>query len=569
MKKSIALWVLSLCASLIFAASFEIEGKAVIAQVDEMPEGLFAKTVGYLPGDCLNVTNQKTGNTCELLILGAIDPAEGIAVLLTPEAASSLNVSKNDDIQVSVTKRSGELDDIFIGKAIIAADSQFNFEADNPKVPVLTDDVEESTEQMVSNDSIEDSESTVSQDSFEMDLQNITMKSPAEEGYKSQEEPVESEVHEVVIADGEDVQEEVQQEIAEAEPVESEVHEVVIAEPEDVKPEIAEAEPVESEVHEVVIADPEDVQKDVQQEIAEAEQVESEVHEVVIEDGEDVQKEIAEAEPVESEVHEVVIADGEDVQEDVQEEIAEAEPVESEVQEIVIPEPEESIAQENQQETELKEEVLDDLIAAEDGIEETTPVEEDPKIAVSEDEMIFATDDVVVPDPVPDSTPVANVQDKSEYEPIILPQLQDSLAVSETVPEVEEITEEETEYVQVAEPEVLVPSTPIVIAPVPVSPEPESRVASNSNNSLLQKHLVESLNLLSKDKYYIQIAIMGDVSNIDTLFAKYSKYPLIAVPRTGREYMILAGPCSEDEYGTLLAKFKSFGFKDAFVKRLK
>ena len=486
MKKSIALWVLSLCASLIFAASFEIEGKAVIAQVDEMPEGLFAKTVGYLPGDCLNVTNQKTGNTCELLVLGAIDPAEGIAVLLTPEAASSLNVSKNDDIQVSVTKRSGELDDIFIGKAIIAADSQFNFESDNPKVPVLTDDVEESTEQMVSNDSIEGSESTVSQDSFEMDLQNITMKSPAEDGYKSQEEPVESEVHEVVIEDGEDVQEEVQQEIAEEEPVESEVHEVVIA------------------------------------------------------DSEDVQEEIAEAEPVESEVHEVVI-----------------------------PEPEESIAQENQQETELKEEVLDDLIAAEDGIEETTPVEEDPKIAVSEDEMIFATDDVVVPDPVPDSTPVANVQDKSEYEPIILPQLQDSLAVSETVPEVEEITEEETEYVPVAEPEVLVPSTPIVIAPVPVSPEPESRVASNSNNSLLQKHLVESLNLLSKDKYYIQIAIMGDVSNIDTLFAKYSKYPLIAVPRTGREYMILAGPCSEDEYGTLLAKFKSFGFKDAFVKRLK
>ena len=486
MKKSIALWVLSLCASLIFAASFEIEGKAVIAQVDEMPEGLFAKTVGYLPGDCLNVTNQKTGNTCELLVLGAIDPAEGIAVLLTPEAASSLNVSKNDDIQVSVTKRSGELDDIFIGKAIIAADSQFNFESDNPKVPVLTDDVEESTEQMVSNDSIEGSESTVSQDSFEMDLQNITMKSPAEDGYKSQEEPVESEVHEVVIA-----------------------------EPEDVQKEIAEAEPVESEVHEVVIADPKDVQKDVKPEIAEAEQVESEVHEVVI------------------------------------------------------PEPEESIAQENQQETELKEEVLDDLIAAEDGIEETTPVEEDPKIAVSEDEMIFATDDVVVPDPVPDSTPVANVQDKSEYEPIILPQLQDSLAVSETVPEVEEITEEETEYVPVAEPEVLVPSTPIVIAPVPVSPEPESRVASNSNNSLLQKHLVESLNLLSKDKYYIQIAIMGDVSNIDTLFAKYSKYPLIAVPRTGREYMILAGPCSEDEYGTLLAKFKSFGFKDAFVKRLK
>ena len=459
MKKSIALWVLSLCASLIFAASFEIEGKAVIAQVDEMPEGLFAKTVGYLPGDCLNVTNQKTGNTCELLILGAIDPAEGIAVLLTPEAASSLNVSKNDDIQVSVTKRSGELDDIFIGKAIIASGSQLNFEADNPKVPVLTDDVEESTELMVSNDSIEDSESTVSQDSFEMDLQNITMKSPAEEGYKSQEEPVESEVHEVVIKDGEDVQK--------------------------------------------------------------------------------------------------------DVQEDVKPEIAEAEPVESEVQEVVIPEPEESIAQENQQETELKEEVVDDLIAAEDGIEET--VEEDPKIAVSEDEMIFATDDVVVPDPVPDSTPVANVQDKSEYEPIILPQLQDSLAVSETVPEVEEITEEEP----VAEPEVLVPSTPIVIAPVPVSTEPESRVASNSNNSLLQKHLVESLNLLSKDKYYIQIAIMGDVSNIDTLLAKYSKYPLIAVPRTGREYMILAGPCSEDEYGSLLAKFKSFGFKDAFVKRLK
>ena len=289
------------------------------------------------------------------------------------------------------------------------------------------------------------------------------------------------------------------------------------------------------------------------------------MQEVVIPEPEEsiAQENQQETEPVESEVQEVVIEDAEDVQEDVKPEIAEAEPVESEVQDVVIKDAEESIAQENQQETELKEEVVDDLIAAEDGIEET--VEEDPKIAVSEDEMIFATDDVVVPDPVPDSTPVANVQDKSEYEPIILPQLQDSLAVSETVPEVEEITEEEP----VAEPEVLVPSTPIVIAPVPVSTEPESRVASNSNNSLLQKHLVESLNLLSKDKYYIQIAIMGDVSNIDTLLAKYSKYPLIAVPRTGREYMILAGPCSEDEYGTLLAKFKSFGFKDAFVKRLK
>ena len=58
-----------LTACLFAAARPSLDGRAVVADRGDMPEGLFAKTVGYLPGDSVSVTNPTSGITIEILVL--------------------------------------------------------------------------------------------------------------------------------------------------------------------------------------------------------------------------------------------------------------------------------------------------------------------------------------------------------------------------------------------------------------------------------------------------------------------------------------------------------------------
>src|SRR5574344_1855827 len=121
MKKNICIACFAvLCTGFLTAFSPSVDGRAVVADKGELPAGLFAKTVGYLPGDSVSVTNPTTGMTIEVLILGAIDPSEGIAILLSPEAAGKLGIKKDSNIQVKITKRAGQLDEAVTGTAILA-----------------------------------------------------------------------------------------------------------------------------------------------------------------------------------------------------------------------------------------------------------------------------------------------------------------------------------------------------------------------------------------------------------------------------------------------------------------
>ena len=82
-----SLLIISLTATLAFATSKpSLDGRAVVAEEGVLPAGLFAKTVGYLPGDSVSVTNPATGITINVLILGSIDPSAGVAILLSPES---------------------------------------------------------------------------------------------------------------------------------------------------------------------------------------------------------------------------------------------------------------------------------------------------------------------------------------------------------------------------------------------------------------------------------------------------------------------------------------------------
>ena len=106
MKKLISFLLSCLTLSVLFAAARpSLDGRAVVADENEMPKGLFARTIGYLPGDSVTVTNPANGSTVDVLILGSIDASEGVAILLSPEAASRLAIRKDSNVQVKITKR--------------------------------------------------------------------------------------------------------------------------------------------------------------------------------------------------------------------------------------------------------------------------------------------------------------------------------------------------------------------------------------------------------------------------------------------------------------------------------
>ncbi len=110
--------------TLAFAASRpSLDGRAVVAEEGVMPAGLFAKTVGYLPGDSVSVTNPATGITINVLVLGSIDPSAGVAILLSPEAADKLFITPETHTQVKITKRVGMLDESVSGSGTLVGDT--------------------------------------------------------------------------------------------------------------------------------------------------------------------------------------------------------------------------------------------------------------------------------------------------------------------------------------------------------------------------------------------------------------------------------------------------------------
>ena len=103
---------------------------------------------------------------------------------------------------------------------------------------------------------------------------------------------------------------------------------------------------------------------------------------------------------------------------------------------------------------------------------------------------------------------------------------------------------------------------------------PEKEVKAEniiSTSEDFSEYTVGSLSDLKSGAYYIQIAVYKDSANISEIISKYgSHYPNTLVPlKSGSAKQILIGPLSVDEYGTVLARFKANGFKDAFLRKIK
>ena len=479
--------ILVVTAGCLMFASFSpsLDGRAVVVDNGVFPQGLFAKTVGYLPGDIISVTNIAGDATVDLLVIGALDPSEGVAIMLSPEAADAMGIDKGANNIVKITKRSGQ-DERVYGNAVIsksAADLE----------DYASDDFE----------NIGDEENTEAFDDAEETEVPEEIAEPEEEEPFAEEEAVDEE---------EAFEEAVEEDLEE--PEEAAVEE-----------EFTDEEPEELEEAEEEAFDEEEL-----------DEIPEEAEEAVEEEAPEVEEEAdIEEEPEDESFDEEALAD-ENLNELPVEE--ESEPEVSDEESVNEEEPEELPAEETTEDNPSEEFIEADELDA-------LPEEETETEAESEDEI--AEDD-----------------ETEEYEAIVL------VPVDSNPPESESETESDEVEDVISADELEAIEEPVEEAPV-VAESPVTPVAKAASNTSYDKYLVPSLKDLESGKYYIQIAVYSADDNILEIINKYgNNYPVTIVPMAGSERkQVLIGPLTMDEYKVVLERFKSYGFKDAFLRKIR
>ena len=199
----------------------------------------------------------------------------------------------------------------------------------------------------------------------------------------------------------------------------------------------------------------------------------------------------------------------------------------------------------------VTEEIIAEEVPAEETIAEEVPAEE--KTAPVVEESVLAE---VETKPVEEEI----VAEDEEYAPIVL------VPTEKVVPETTPAETVEIESTMSSREETAVSVVPVAESAAENKIEvAETRTASPKTS--FEKYIVESESLLPKNRWYVQIASYGNVENIEKTVSKYSKYPLNLVPNGKGAYRVIVGPLNEDEYASVLKKFKAFGFKDAFLRK--
>lgn len=212
---------------------------------------------------------------------------------------------------------------------------------------------------------------------------------------------------------------------------------------------------------------------------------------------------------------------------------------------------EEIVTEEAVNEEAVTEEIIAEEVPAEETIAEEVPAEE--KTASVVEESVLAE---VETKPVEEEI----VAEDEEYAPIVL------VPTEKVVPETTPAETVEIESTMSPREETAVSVVPVAESAAENKIEvAETRTASPKTS--FEKYIVESESLLPKNRWYVQIASYGNVENIEKTVSKYSKYPLNLVPNGKGAYRVIVGPLNEDEYASVLKKFKAFGFKDAFLRK--
>ncbi|SJZ87453.1 Sporulation related domain-containing protein [Treponema berlinense] len=489
MKKILSLVFAVFTVATIFAAARpSVDGRAVVCEEGEMPKGLFAKTIGYLPGDSVTVTNPANGTTVDVLVLGSIDSGEGVAILLSSEAAEKLLIKKDSNVQVKITRRTGSIDESVSGTAVLTEESE-----ENVSEPEAEQNIAESEE---------------NQDSVEFE----EAETPVEENKISESDSEISEC-ETPVEDTETVEPE------NTEPVEENTGSKAESEVLEEKPE-----DIENENSEVFDADsfdeeseaPADEQKEDLSESVETEEL-SETEDTNTENS---------PEPSEEDNSEKIDAPAPEAQKEPDGEIVDEKKPENLETEEDSASPESFSEDVENAETETSDDITEDK-------EQSEHFESEALSKV-------------------DGTEIAE-----EYAPIVL--TPSALNPPET--ENENIEEESRD-----EPlkEVFVPEQ------ADGKVESVSVVEENAEISGFESFVTTDAEL-KKGMYYLQIATLSNEENVANLTEKYGKkYPLALIKQENKNaYRVLVGPLNADEFGMIKERFESYGFKDAFLRKIK
>lgn len=496
MKKLIGIICsLLICGTLFTSFSPSLDGRAIVAEEGVLPQGLFAKAFGYLPGDSISVTSLSSKESVDILVIGALQSKEGIAILLSPEAAVALGISKTTNNVVKITKRSGQLDEAVVGTAVIGSAAEDFASYDNSEE--TDDDDEEVAEEFIDEDSVNFAvaaeskveETPVDSEAVEADVEYISATEPEAEEVVAEVEKADEITGEKVIA-----------EVEKADETTAEKDVVVITPTEEAAEE-------DSLPEEAVAAAPE----------AEEKSAEEVVEELVEDEEEVIAEEYVEADDLydfDDETEKVAAPFDEALNEDYDA----VKPAEDAVA---------AVEKAEESEAEKTSETLEEEVIAE--------AFDESKVAAEEDAVVAETEKT------------SDSDEDESYEPIVL------VPASANPPVAEEKNVEDAE----------------TAASVEETAQPVVSTASDSFN--FDKYIVSSLSDLEKGKYYVQIAMLGSEDNIRSTIKKYGKqYPITLVPlASGKGYQFLIGSLNMDEYGTVLNRFKSYGYKDAFLRRIK
>lgn len=522
MKKFLSGILFLLISVFIFAdSSASVEGVIEVAGKDELPAGYFGKAAGYLPGDSVSITNPNTGITLQILNLGTLDASGGIAILISEESAKSLGIERNSGVKVKLAPRSGYFDETVSGNAVL----------DEKTLPAAK---EEPVSDVSAEPAVQAGPEAASQ--------------PAENAAVSVEPAAPVAVAGVpLIADTEDNAEEENAEVAAVEDVaETPVDEIDSEDETDFSDvEKLSAEPVEEEVSADDEPSVESVEEETEPVIVEAPAPteECEVPEEPYEDYESVEDGFLESKEAveqpspaeESEVEAVTVEEPDPIEEETEDL-----PEEENAELVIVEEP-----QEEEPETPTEDETEEEAVT----VEEPSPIEEDSAAEENQMEEVSEPEEVVAEPNAEPEAQSSGESENSDYAPIVL------------VPSEPESPEPPVDA--------SIENEPIEIVPVESVPEEktaEPEPLQTEYPGSIQDYVVSSESALASNCYYIQIATMGNIKNIENILVKYSKYPVSLIP-AGKNYRVLVGPLSVDEYGAVLAKFKNAGFKDAFVRK--
>lgn len=517
MKKLFVVILSVLLSGTIFTSfSPSLDGRAVVAPEGSMPKGVFAKTVGYLPGDSISVTSLSAKKTVDILVIGSIDSSEGVAILLSPEAAELLGLSKDANNVVKITKRSGQLDEAVAGTAVIGGKVE-NDESDfEPEEIVSESENAAGTEE--DSDSVEEISAEKAEGEEKDDYAEETVEPEPVESVEAEENPApETEIEPEVIDESgsEDLENsaaESSEEAVPSEPLESsdEIPEEKVPSKED---------SVEPEKIDATDAPEEDGLSENSGEIP-----------VPVEECPE------EVEPDEK----LEPAEGDELSESVEKIEATDEPAAEE------PEPEkESVS------------VDDDVVSEVPFEEESVSADELPEINSENSEPV----ENERPEAVPyvdsenvEAGPLSEENSEESYEPIVLVPAESNPPESAGKPA--EVYKNE-------------------VSAKPAENKAEERAAEGkkpgASKKSLEKYKVSSLKELESGKYYIQIAVLADENNLKNTVSKFEKqYPVTLVPlASGKATQVMIGPLGMDEYGAVLNRFKKSGYKDAFLRKIK